>query len=106
MDSYESELMFWRKYNNERASLIMNENGTFTIAAVLRKNGMWLCIVEPKLIKEEFKILGDATLEEVEWQVTAYIYSRCEEIIEKLRDIQDRLPNAVELIKKARDSHA
>lgn len=84
----------------------MNENNTFTIATVYKNNGMWQCVVVPKLIKEDFKIFGNATLEEVEWQVTAYIYSRCEEIIEELRDIQGQLPNAVELIKKASDSHA
>lgn len=52
-------------------------------------------------IAEGFYLMDIDSIEEAEWQMTVYIYNRCNKIANKLHAIRDHLPNVHELVEKA-----
>ncbi len=91
---------YWKEYNNgERAYLYSADNKK--IAYVQKKENLWQCTIYPEFITEEFNLKGLDSLEEVEWQVTLYIYNRCNNIANQLHRIRDHLPSIHELAEKA-----
>ena len=91
---------YWKEYNDgERAYLLSSSKEK--IAYIQNKNSVWDCVIYPELISDSFYWRGIDSIEEIEWQITLYIYNRCNEIADQLYKIRDHLPSAHELAEKA-----
>lgn len=90
---------YWKEYNDgERAFLYSAENEK--IAYVQKRDSVWDCTIYPDLIAEKFYYKDVDTIQEIEWQITLYIYSRCNTIANQLHRIRDHLPSIHELADK------
>lgn len=91
---------YWKEYNDgERAYLYSADNKN--IAYVQKKDSAWDCTIYPKFIAEKFYWRGIDSVEEIKWQITLYIYNRCNEIANQLHRIRDHLPSIHELAERA-----
>ena len=66
---------YWKEYNNgERAFLYSVDKQV--LAYIQRKDNVWDCSINIDLIAEKFYWRGIDSIEEMEWQMTLYIYNR------------------------------
>ena len=92
---------YWKEYNDgEMAFLYSSDNKK--IAYIQKQESGWDCTIYPKYIAEGFYLMDIDSIEEAEWQMTLYIYDRCNEIANQLHKIRDHLPCIHELAEKAR----
>ena len=71
------------------------------IAYIQKQESGWDCTICPKYIAEGFYLMYIDSIEEAEWQMTLYIYDRCNEIANELHKLRDHLPSIHELAEKA-----
>lgn len=90
---------YWKEYNGERAYLYSSDNTK--IAYIQEQENVWDCTIYPEYIAEGFYLMNIDSIEEAEWQITLYIYNRCNEIANQLYKIRDHLPSIHELAEKA-----
>ena len=90
----------WLEYNDGQRAILRASNGE-TIASIQKDGLLWYCMMLPKLLAQDFYYKNIDSIEEVEWQVTLYIYNRCNEIANQLHKIRDHLPSIHELAEKA-----
>lgn len=83
---------YWKEYDNGKRACLLASSGE-TIAFVGREDFTWHCIIYPKLITEAFEYFGEASIEEVEWQITLHINKRCTVVANELHKIRDHLPS-------------
>ena len=93
---------YWKEYNNGERAYLYSADGN-KIAYIQKKENTWDCTIYSEFIVEEFRLIYVDGIEEAEWQITLYIYNRCNEIANQLHKIRDHLPNIHELAEKARD---
>ena len=93
---------YWKEYNDgERAYLYSSDNKK--IAYIQKKENAWDCTIYPEYIAEGFYLMNIDSIEEAEWQITLYIYNRCNEIANSLHKIRDHLPSIHDLADRATD---
>lgn len=92
-DSY-----YWKEYNDGRACLFSVDK--HMIAFIEKKDDIWYCKIYPELISEDFYFPLVSSIEEIEWQVTLHINSKCNKIANQLHKIRDHLPSIHELAEK------
>ena len=91
---------YWKEYNDgERAYLYSSDNRK--IAYIQKRENAWDCKIYPKFITDGFYLMNIDSIEETEWQITLYIYNRCNEIANQLHKLRDHLPSIHELAEKA-----
>ena len=93
---------YWKEYNDGERAFLWSSSGE-TLAYIQRKDTVWDCTIYPKLIAENFYYNGLSSIEEVEWQVTLFIYNKCIKITNQLHTIRHRLPSLPELERRARE---
>lgn len=91
---------YWKEYNDGERAYLWSADGE-KIAFIQKKDTVWDCIVWPQLIAENFYYNGMSSIEEVEWQITLYIYNKCNNIANQLHRIRDTLPSIHELAELA-----
>ena len=92
---------YWEEYNDREHALLFSTDGE-NLAYIKKKDKLWDCTILPELIATNFYYMGTDSIEEVEWQITLYIYNECNKIANQLHKIRDHLPNIYELAERAR----
>lgn len=92
---------YWKEYNDGERAYLWSAGGEI-IAYIQKKDTVWDCMIYPELIAESFYYNGMSSIEEVEWQITLYIYNRCNRIANQLHKIRDHLPSVHDLGERAR----
>ncbi len=91
---------YWKEYNDgEMAFLYSSDNKK--IAYIQKQESGWDCTIFHKYIAEGFYLMNIDSIEEAEWQMTLYIYDRCNEIANELHKLRDHLPSIHELAEKS-----
>ena len=83
--------MIWERYNQVHSALRLN--GKF-IADIYKIDDAWNCWIKLLSFSEEFQLYGVyESIDEVELEITAYIYGKCNQITDELCKIRDALPS-------------